>query len=101
MSRGPSGVSACLPTHRLPQPLTYQALRTKRRLGIAHRHAVCFTGLGVTKRPAAGVQSLRDLVAEGVEIVACSGIVSELSQREPQSKRAALALASSVRRPRR
>src|SRR5262249_7882154 len=43
MSRGPSsGVSARLPTRRPPQPLTCQALRTKRRPGTAHRHAVRF-----------------------------------------------------------
>src|SRR5262245_24582085 len=44
MSRGPSsGVSARLPTRRPPQLLTCQALRTKRRPGTAHRHAVRFT----------------------------------------------------------
>src|SRR5262249_54754206 len=123
MSRGPSsGVSALLPTRRPPQPPTYQALRTKRTPGIAHRHAVRFSvarryeeagdvlritrlsqkgGLTIKlegeivgawvgaardacairgRRPrrldlaavtyvdAAGLQLLRDLMAEGVEI---------------------------------
>src|SRR5262245_52951688 len=126
MLRGPSsGVSARLPTSRPPQPPTCQALQTKRRPGIAHRHAVRFTptrheeeagrvleitrlshkGRGLTiklegevlgawvgaareacaargRRPrrldlaavpyvdAAGVQLLRDVLAEGVEIAA-------------------------------
>jgi hypothetical protein len=38
---------------------------------------------GVTYVDAAGVQLLRDLVAEGVEIAACSGFIGELLHREP------------------
>jgi hypothetical protein len=37
----------------------------------------------VTYVDAAGVQLLRDLVAEGAEIAACSGYVGELLHREP------------------
>jgi len=37
----------------------------------------------VTYVDAAGVELLRGLVAEGAEIVACSGFVGELLQQEP------------------
>ena len=37
----------------------------------------------VTYADAAGVQLLRDLVAEGAEIAACSSFVGELLHREP------------------
>jgi anti-anti-sigma regulatory factor len=37
----------------------------------------------VTYVDAAGVQLLRDLVAEGAEIAACSSFVGELLHREP------------------
>jgi len=51
----------------------------------------------VTYVDAAGVQLLRDLLAEGAEIAACSSFVAELLDREPESSSAALALASGVR----
>ena len=38
---------------------------------------------GVTYVDAAGVQLLRDLVAEGAEIAACSSFVGALLHREP------------------
>src|SRR5262245_27050816 len=138
MPRGPwSSVSARLSTRRPPQPLTYHALRTKCRPGIAHRHAIRFSlarryeeaggvlritrlsqkGRWLTiklegeivgawvgaardacatrgRRPrrldldavtyvdAAGLQLLRDLMAEGFEIAARSSFVGELLHPE-------------------
>jgi anti-anti-sigma regulatory factor len=46
------------------------------------RH-LCLDLAAVSYVDAAGVQLLRDLVAEGAEIAACSSFVGELLHREP------------------
>src|SRR5262249_55410942 len=61
--------------------------RRPRRLGLA----------AVTYADAAGVQLLRDLIREGVEIAACSSFVGELLRPESWSMGAALAPVPGVR----
>jgi ABC-type transporter Mla MlaB component len=44
---------------------------------------LCLDLADVTYADAAGVQLLRDLMAQGVEIAGCSSFVAELLHREP------------------